>query len=403
MMYKQNKWMIIISIVVSAFFFTFVGLVVSYITANYMIGATNSEKEIVSDSSKEKDTNVPDDTIGKTNEKIYNIGITETNFRQKFNNVTSEELSSLNLRLTRNYVYNGAYANVYQVPFDNTTSLAVSFEPNSELIRGVFLSGMPTTSAEKDLFLGVIIGILGTLNPDLPPAGRRRLLQELGMFDGKHTMYQPANKSTYRNNVHYSFQKFVNGGLMFLAVAKDLSLETGAAVSREEPHNIMADLTNFVIWDYENQNKLMKEFDLKSKKELNTLENNTLEMSLGGVSIGDTKNDVYSKLGRELKITYQGDFSYPRYQYPNMEVIIFRDVVTAFVSKNNRFKTARGIGEGDSIQTVLAVYGHPDMNMEYDGYTLYEYKFISKNGKNCLLRFAFKNNVVSYISGRSVD
>lgn len=79
------------------------------------------------------------------------------------------------------------------------------------------------------------------------------------------------------------------------------------------------------------------------------------------------------------------------------------NVVTAFVSKNAVVKTNRGIGQGDTVQRVFSVYGTPDMSMEYDGYLLHEYKFASANGKNCLLRFAIKNGVVSYISGRIVD
>ena len=79
------------------------------------------------------------------------------------------------------------------------------------------------------------------------------------------------------------------------------------------------------------------------------------------------------------------------------------NIVTAFVSKNAMAKTGRGIGEGNSVQDVLAAYGKADMIMEYDGYLLYEYRFTSANGRNCLLRFAMKNGTVSYISGRVAE
>lgn len=39
----------------------------------------------------------------------------------------------------------------------------------------------------------------------------------------------------------------------------------------------------------------------------------------------------------------------------------------------------------------------------YEESTLYEYTFTSKNGKNCLLRFAVKDGIVDYISGRVTD
>ncbi len=53
------------------------------------------------------------------------------------------------------------------------------------------------------------------------------------------------------------------------------------------------------------------------------------------------------------------------------------------------------------LDKVIAQYGDtPYGNSKYGDVTLYEYKFQSVNGDECLLRFAIKNGVVDYISGR---
>ena len=256
----QNKLIIILSVVVGVLFFIFVGLAVSYYTSNLMARSANIEKveEKSPNLSKDSSDKKPIEDVNKKGEDskrepVYNIGIEETAFRQQFNRVADDELSELNLHLTRKYVYNGDFASVYQTPFDSTTSLLVSFEPDTELVRGVFLSGKPVTDDETILFLGAIADIVATLNPDLTPSGRKSLLQNLGMFDGKHTDYRTVNKSTYRNNIHYKLQGTGGNGVAFLAVAKDIGTEAGSSVRRDTPYNIMADVTNYIVWDYGNQ------------------------------------------------------------------------------------------------------------------------------------------------------
>lgn len=406
----QNKLIVMLSIVVGILFFVFVGLAVSYYASNLMARSSNVENveekslNLAKDSSDKK----PVEEVNKNGEDskrepVYNIGIEETAFRQRFNRVADDELSELNLHLTRKNVYNGDFASVYQTPFDSTTSLLVSFEPDTELVRGVFLSGKPVTDDETILFLGAIADIVATLNPDLTPSGRKSLLQNLGMFDGKHTDYRTVNKSTYRNNIHYKLQGMGGNGVAFLAVAKDIGTEGGSSVRRDSPYNIMADMTNYIIGAYDNQNLDNSKSSPVPKEAEIAYEIPSLEMSLGGILIGDTKNKVYSKLGKESEITYEHNNGDSRYQYPNMEVVMSGNVVTAFVSKNAVVKTKRGIGQGDTVQRLFSVYGNPDMSMEYDGYLLHEYKLVSANGRNCLLRFAIRNGVVSYISGRIVD
>ena len=390
-MNKQTNYAIILAVFVGIL----VGAGVAYYTAH--IGRNAVASDVHEESANVKKN---EEKIEKKVEKIYNIGITEEVFRQRFNKIADEY--ELNLRLTKKYVYEGTYASVYQTPLDTVSSVAISYEPNTGLVRGIFISGTPATELESVRFLAAITDVVATLNPDLPDAGARDLLPKLGIFDGKHTDYRTANKSTYRNDIHYKLQGTEGNGVMFFAVAKDISTEADSSVRRDAPYNIIADMTNYVIWDYTNQNQHNEKLENMPRGNGN-LKGSSVEMSLGGIAIGDTKNKVYSMLGKESKISYEFSDGNPRYQYPNMEVVMSGNIVTAFVSKNARVKTGRGIGEGNSVQDVLAVYGKTDMIMEYGGYLLYEYRFTSANGRNCLLRFAMKNGTVSYISGRIAE
>lgn len=390
-MNKQTKYAILLAV--------FIGVLIGAGVAYF---ASYVGRDAMSSDAREEPANVKthEEKTEKKVENIYNIGITEEEFRQRFNKIADEY--ELDLRLTKKYVYEGTYANVYQTPLDTVSSIAISYEPNTGFVRGIFISGTPATDPELVRFISAIVYVTATLNPDLPDAGARELLHKLGIFDGKHTDYRTVNKATSRNNISYKLQGTGGNGVMFFAVAKDISTDSDSSVRRDAPHNIMADMTNYVIWDYSNQNSYNATTDTMPNKK-NSPQSSSVEMSLGGIAIGDTKNRVYSMLGREARISYEGSYSDPRYQYPNMEVIMSGNIVTAFVSKNAMVKTGRGIGEGNSVQDVLAAYGKADMIMEYDGYLLYEYKFVSANGRNCLLRFAMKNGTVSYISGRVAE
>mgnify|MGYP000868433512 FL=1 len=390
-MNKQTKYAILLAVFVGVL----IGAGVAYL-------ASHVGRDAMSSDVREEPVNVKthEEKTEKKVENIYNIGITEEEFRQRFNKIADEY--EFDLRLTKKYVYEGTYANVYQTPLDTVSSIAISYEPKTGFVRGIFISGTPATDPELVRFISAIVHVTATLNPDLPDGGVRELLPKLGIFDGKHTDYRTVNKTTSRNNISYKLQGTGGKGVIFFAVAKDISTDSDSSVRRDDPHNIMADMTNYVIWDYSNQNSYNATMDTMPNKK-NSPQSSSVEMSLGGIAIGDTKNRVYSMLGRESRISYEGSYSDPRYQYPNMEVVMSGNIVTAFVSKNAMVKTGRGIGEGNSVQDVLAAYGKADMIMEYDGYLLYEYKFISANGRNCLLRFAMKNGTVSYISGRVAE
>ena len=124
------------------------------------------------------------------------------------------------------------------------------------------------------------------------------------------------------------------------------------------------------------------------------------DLGLGGICIGYDKAEVYQLMGKENEITNPDRSSNLRYQYPDMEVVITNGVVSAVVSKNSSVQTKRGIHQGSNIQDVLRAYGNDYFESNYDGMTLVEYKMTSLDRRECLLRFAIKNNRVDYISAR---
>jgi|GEM_PF-6950909 len=130
---------------------------------------------------------------------------------------------------------------------------------------------------------------------------------------------------------------------------------------------------------------------------------NESELSLGGIAIDMSKDEVYHLLGKETEITNPDKNQHYHYQYKDMEVVITNGVVTGFVSKTDNGVTKRGIHQGSSLQDVLNAYGDSSMKFQYDRWMLYEYKFTSSKGKECLLRFAIAGNKVDYISARLLN
>ena len=128
------------------------------------------------------------------------------------------------------------------------------------------------------------------------------------------------------------------------------------------------------------------------------------DLILGKVYIGEYLEDVKRIMGNPLKISEPNEQGQIQYKFADATVSVTDGVVTAFVSENATLSTKRGIKQGDSLDKVIAQYGdNPYGNSTYGDTTLYEYKFISDRGDECLLRFAVKNDVVDYISGRVLN
>lgn len=246
----QNRLVAVLAAVVAILFFIFVGLAVNYYSS------AQAGKEAPQEETAEAVEPVKEAVSSKTEKKdVYHLDFTEAVFRNRFNQTAQEELSELGLHIKKEYIYSHHNISVYQVPIDNTSSLIISYETDTERLRGVVLTGSPFTEHESVTFLGAIAGIIAALSPELSPEERGALLKELGMFSGGHTDYKTINKSTLRKDILFKLQGTGGNGVFFYAAAKDIDTTAGSSVSRDDPHNIMADVTNFILWDAENQKK----------------------------------------------------------------------------------------------------------------------------------------------------
>lgn len=124
------------------------------------------------------------------------------------------------------------------------------------------------------------------------------------------------------------------------------------------------------------------------------------DLSLGGLDLDMTVDEVHKALGKENSAKKQGkyDFIY----YDSLQVGTYQSVVRALVSDGSSVKTKRGIHEGSTFDEVKKAYGTDYYKMDNDDLTLYEYPFKSLKGHDGLLRFAIKKSdqTVKYISVR---
>ena len=131
---------------------------------------------------------------------------------------------------------------------------------------------------------------------------------------------------------------------------------------------------------------------------------NALDLSLGDITIGDTKEKVYQVLSQPN--TTRTEDGRLRMMYGNIEVVMEPGgKVSAWVSQSAEFSTPRGIREGSAEQEVLNAYGYDCMESDYENDHFYEYTIKSVDGIPCLLRFAVRNSdrKVNYMSARFVQ
>lgn len=124
------------------------------------------------------------------------------------------------------------------------------------------------------------------------------------------------------------------------------------------------------------------------------------DLSLGGVELGYSIEQMHKVLGKETSIDEKD--SYKFYNYSDIQVGIKNGKVDALVSNSSAVATKRGIHQGSSLKDVFDKYGDNYNKMDYDDLILYEYTFATDNNKNGILRFAISksNNQVNYISVR---
>ncbi|WP_294160369.1 hypothetical protein [uncultured Selenomonas sp.] len=123
------------------------------------------------------------------------------------------------------------------------------------------------------------------------------------------------------------------------------------------------------------------------------------ELSLAGVNVDDTLEQVHQVLGKESSIQKK-DSGLMVYKFLDADIYISNGKVHTLVSNSNQAKTKRGIHQGSSLQDVLNQYGDSYTKQNYNDLVLYEYSLKTDNGTPCIIRFAMKGNQVNYISIR---
>lgn len=124
------------------------------------------------------------------------------------------------------------------------------------------------------------------------------------------------------------------------------------------------------------------------------------ELSLGGMDLDETMQDMYDKLGKESYTKSDDGRTY--YYYKGSVRVGFTDgKVTSLVSDGTNSTTKRGIHEGSTLQEVLSAYGDSELKFNYGNLELYEYTAKSLAGREGILRFAINSQgKVEYISVR---
>ena len=127
------------------------------------------------------------------------------------------------------------------------------------------------------------------------------------------------------------------------------------------------------------------------------------DLSLNGMDVGISTAELVRNLGQPDRIE-NVDNGYVRYYYGDFYAAVINDIADAFVSREPKYKTLRGISVGSSYDEVVHKYGSDASKGTFEGLTLYEYPFRALDDKRGILRFAFdRNNRVDYISMRIVE
>ncbi len=217
----------------------------SFMITTKMMGSEPTSQQATT---KQEDSKKTDKIKIKPGE--YNLGIKEEDFRKLFNKNADDELKDLKIGLLKENLnlYKGKIAHSYDylvTPYSQ--HLFVSYEPDTELVRGVIFSGNPQDELEAIHYIGVITNIVTVLNPDLTPEERTNILKKLGMFDDKKTNYRALDTSTQNGNIIYKI-KGTEKSIDFIVTAKGMDTVAKASTSEDEPHNLGVDYDKYWIW-----------------------------------------------------------------------------------------------------------------------------------------------------------
>ncbi len=128
-----------------------------------------------------------------------------------------------------------------------------------------------------------------------------------------------------------------------------------------------------------------------------------INLSLGGLSLGDSVEKMHAIFGREERITPSEIPNINRYEYKSVVITCNENKICGLVSYTDEIATESGVRQGDSIEKVIEIYGRR-CSVIKDGENIfyeYPYEFDDKNFE--VIRFAIKSGCVEYISLRTVE
>lgn len=128
------------------------------------------------------------------------------------------------------------------------------------------------------------------------------------------------------------------------------------------------------------------------------------EISIGGVSLGDSINSVSGKFGQPSK-NDTAPTGFARLSYGSAFAVDYNhDKAACLISYSPNYSTSRGIHVGSTMQDFIAAYGDDYSIYRNGGLEMYEYRS-RFDGKDIITRFAVKEgqSSVHYISIRYAD
>lgn len=124
------------------------------------------------------------------------------------------------------------------------------------------------------------------------------------------------------------------------------------------------------------------------------------DFTVGGFSIGDTKDKAASMFGDVKKGDLHGKVLYC--EYSDIEIHYLDGKARTILTNGATARTPRGIREGSPVSDVWAAYGDNYEMFAYEGQNMYEYYGVAETGQPYILRFAVNpsNQRVDYIGCR---
>lgn len=122
------------------------------------------------------------------------------------------------------------------------------------------------------------------------------------------------------------------------------------------------------------------------------------DMSLGGIYLGSTIQEVFEIHGRTNGYRDPNDGMYFRYQYDDLDVVFVRNRVVRIATRTDKIQTREGLRQGDMLDRVIQIYGNDYEKIVRDDEILYVYNFLSPNQVSYQLHFLCKDDIVCCIA-----